>query len=164
MMANNGLALEFLSMVADERKGHTRPTAALRGINMTRSLLGLPSLMMDPRTKLLLKGVSKMYGKNPKGARPFPHIAVVAIAQAWGKHKQWWKRATALTIFLGFVSLLRGAGMLAIRTDGLTWLVGKKEITNTGSPTQLGHRRSTRGSCYWSQSERHASYTTRGSR
>ena len=134
LMASNGVALEFLGMVADEQKGHTRPAAALRGINFARSLLGIPSLLLDPRTPLLLKGVLKYFGKNPKGARPFPDIAVIAIAQAWGRAKEWWKRMVALAIFLGFVSLLRGAGLLGTYRRGVTWLVGEHEVTNPRSP------------------------------
>ena len=134
LMASNSVALEFLAIVADEQKGHTRPAAALRGINFARSLLGLPSLLLDPRTPLLLKGVLKFFGKNPKGARPFPEIAVIAIAQAWGSARQWWKRMTALTIFLGFVSLLRGAGLVGTYSRGVTWLVGNQEVTNPKRP------------------------------
>ena len=134
LMASNSVALEFLAMVADEQKGHTRSAAALRGINFARSLLGIPSLLLDPRTPLLLKGVLKFFGKNPKGARPFPEIAVVAIAQAWGRAKEWWKRMTALAIFLGFVSLLRGAGLLGSYRRGITWLIGQWEVTNPKRP------------------------------
>ena len=134
LMASNSVALEFLGMVADEQKGHTRPAAALRGINFARSLLGIPSLLLDPRTPLLLKGVLKYFGKNPKGARPFPDLAVIAIAQAWGRAKEWWKRMAALAIFLGFVSLLRGAGLLGTYRRGVTWLVGERELTNPRAP------------------------------
>ena len=130
LMASNSIALEFLASVANECTGHTRVNAALRGVNFARSLLGIPSLLEDPRTPLLLKGVRKMFGKNPKGANPFPEIAVVAIAQKWGRATQWWKRMTALAIFLGFVSLLRGSGLLGIYRRGVTWIVESGELSD----------------------------------
>ena len=80
-MANNVIALEFLSSVANESSSHTRVSVALRGINFTLTLLVIPSLSGDPRTPLLLKGVHKMFDRNPRGANPFPEVAVVTISQ-----------------------------------------------------------------------------------
>ena len=130
MMAHNGIALEFLAMVADERRGRTRAAAALRAINFVRSFLGLPRLSDDPRAALLIRGVARYNPHKPKGAVPFPVVAIIAIVQAWGSSPLWWRRMVALAIFLAFVALLRGKGLLCIPRRGVTWLTGLSEVTN----------------------------------
>ena len=129
-MRHNGIALEFLAMVADERKGRTRVAAAIRALNFIRGILGIPSLSDDPRTALLQEGVLRSFPHKPKGAVPFPQLAVVAIASKWGRVKVWWKRSTALAIFLAFVALLRGSGLLCIPRKGVTWVTTSTELTN----------------------------------
>ena len=130
MMRHNGLALEFLAMVADERKGRTRVAAAIRALNFIRRLLGITSLSDDPRTSLLQEGVLRSFPHRPIGAIPFPPLAVAAIASAWGNSKVWWKRMTALAIFVAFVTLLRGSGLLCIPRRGVTWVSGDGEATD----------------------------------
>ena len=137
MMKHNGIALEFLAMVADENKGRTRAAAALRAINFIRALLGIPRLSDDPRAGLLIRGVARYNPHKPKGAVPFPVIAIVAIVQAWGGSPKWWRRMTALAIFVAFVALLRGKGLLGIPSRGVTWLSGFRETTD---PAKLPKR------------------------
>ena len=130
MMRDDSLALEFLAMIADERKGRTRVGAASRAIEFVRKVMGIRPLANDPRTALLKRGVLRYTPAKPKGAVPFPAIAVIAIAKAWGRSKCWWQRAVALAIYLAFVAVLRGAGLLAIPRRGLTWVSPSGESTN----------------------------------
>ena len=130
MMRDDSLSLEFLAMIADEQKGRTRVNAAARAIEFVRKVMGIRPLSDDPRTALLKRGVLRYNPAKPKGAVPFPAIAVIAIAQAWGHSKSWWQRAVALAIYLAFVALLRGAELLAIPRRGLTWVSPAGETTN----------------------------------
>ena len=130
LMRCNATALDFLAMVAEENKGRTRVAAASRAIEFVRRVLTIPPLSDDPRTKLLKEGVLRYSPHKPKGALPFPVIAVLAIAHAWGRHKNWWRRSAALAIYLAFVALLRGAGLLGVPREGVTWLTDNGEATN----------------------------------
>ena len=60
MMASNDFALEFLGKVADENKGRTRVTAAIRAIDFVRNFLGIRALKEDARTAMLKNGVLRM--------------------------------------------------------------------------------------------------------
>ena len=129
-MRCNTTALEFLAMIAEEESGRTRVGAASRAIEFVRRVLTITPLANDPRTALLKRGVLRYSPHRPKGALPFPVVAVLAIAFAWGRHRNWWRRLTALAIYLGFVALLRGAGLLGIPTAGVTWLSPAGETTD----------------------------------
>ena len=130
MARSNSLALEFVAMVADEEKGHTRVASAIRAINFIRTLLHIRPLSDDPRTSLLQKGVLRLNPHKAKGAVPFPSIAVIAIVQNWGASKVWWRRMTALIIYAAFLGVLRAAGILSAPLNGVTWLRGVLEVTN----------------------------------
>ena len=130
IMQCDATALDFLAMIADEDNGRTRVAAAARAIEFVRRILGIRPLADDPRTKLLREGVLRYRPHKPKGALPFPVIAVVAIANEWGRHKNWWRRSAALAIYIAFVALLRGAGLLGIPRDGVTWITSEGEATN----------------------------------
>ena len=130
MMWHNGLALEFLALVADERKGRTRVAAAIRALNFIRQLLGIQPLSADPRTALIQEGVLRSFPHKPKGTAPFPPIAVTAIASVWGKSSRWWERQVALAIYVAFIALLRGSGLRCIPRQGVTWVAGGTETTN----------------------------------
>ena len=130
MMRHNGLALEFVATIADEKKGRTRVAAAIRALNFVRNFLGITPISDDPRTQLLQEGVLRANPHLPRGAPPFPPPAVVAIASRWGRSRVWWKRMVATFVFVDFLTLLRGAGLRAVPRRGVTWLVGQKEMTN----------------------------------
>ena len=130
LMQCNATALDFLAMVAEEGKGRTRVAAAARAIEFVRRILSIPPLADDPRTRLLREGVLRYTPHKPKGASPFPAVAVVAIAYAWGSHKDWWRRSAALAIYLAFIALLRGAGLLGIPRKGVTWVTASGEHTD----------------------------------
>ena len=133
LMMDNARALEFLAIIADEKKGVTRVAKAIRAINFIRSLLGIDSLSSDPRTSLLQRGALKMFPHRAKGAVPFPELAVVAIVAAWGRSRRWWERMAALFIYVAFLTLLRGAGMRSAPGRGVTWLVEDLEATDPES-------------------------------
>ena len=130
MFADNDFALRFLAKVADQNKGRTRVTAAVRAIDFARRLLGVTPLGEDPRTPMLKRGVLRAFPHKPKGAVPLPAFMMMAIVCAWSRARQWWKRMTALVTILSFLALLRVAGTLAIPSNGIAWVSGLRERLN----------------------------------
>ena len=130
MMGDNNLALDFLTDVANEKRGRTRPAAAARAINFVRKLIGIPSLAADPRTAMLQEGVLRVNPHAPSGAMPLPAVIVAAVVHRWGSSRTWWKRMVALIMLAAFLSLLRGSGILTVPTRTVTWVVGLEEFMN----------------------------------
>ena len=134
LVIDNNVALDFLAKTADEDLGRTRVAAALRALNFVRKLLGVPALSDDPRVSLLREGVLRLQPHAPSGAVPFPVKLLVAIAQVWGSSSKWWKRMTAAIITTAFLSLLRGAGVLSIPNQTVTWVHGLHETRTPPVP------------------------------
>ena len=130
MMRNNGLALDFLSAVARQQRGRTCVPAAVRAIDFIRPILGIAPLKGDPRVSLFLAGVMRSNPHVPKGARPFPAVMVIAVAAAWSTSRQWWKRMVACMLLISFLALIRGAGIRAVPSAGVTWVRGMNELCN----------------------------------
>ena len=105
----------------------------MRAIEFVRRILTIPPLANDPRIRLLREGVLRYSPHKPKGVSPFPPVAVVAIAHAWGSHRDWWRRSAALAIYLAFIALLCGAGLLGIPHKGVTWVTASGEHTDPTS-------------------------------
>lgn len=127
MVNDNDLALRFLAATADENKGRTRVSAALRAVNFIRRLIGVTPLSDDPRIPMLREGVLRLQPHAPTGAVPFPVKLLVAVAHRWGASSKWWKRMVAAIMATAFLSLLRGAGVLSIPNGTVTWVHGLHE-------------------------------------
>ena len=134
MMADVNNMLAFLAFVADQKKGRTRVSAALRAINFVRRLLALRPLADDPRVTLLVEGVRRLQPHLPKGAIPLPVILLSAVADTWGASKVWWKRMVATILIIAFLSLMRGAGILTVPDGTVTWVYGLHESRTPPRP------------------------------
>ena len=127
MFNDNDVALGFLAHVADEQRGRTRVGAAVRAIDFARRLIGVTPLGDDPRTPMLKQGVLRCFPHKPQGAVPLPAFMLIAIVSAWGSHKTWWRRMTAVILMVAFRALLRAAGVLSIPLKGVAWVTGFNE-------------------------------------
>ena len=127
-VASLDVCLEFLAEIVSQHKGRTRVVAAARALDFVRAIFGWSLLKTDPRTALLKRGVLRLHPHKPRGAVPFPAVAMAAIGSKWGRSQCWWKRMVATIIVVAFVALLRGAGILSIPRKGVTWVVHQHEF------------------------------------
>lgn len=156
-VANLDVCLEFLAEVAGQHKGRTRVVAAARALDFVRAVFGWSLLKGDPRTALLKRGALRLQPHKPRGASPFPAVAMAAIASKWGRSSTWWKRMVATIVVIAFVDLLRGAGILSIPRKGVTWVVHHREYLNppfvpanhTGALLLIPFRKSSQSQPEW---------------
>ena len=106
LIANNAAAVDFLSAVAKEDQGRSRPGTAAGALEFLRRVAGLPSIYADPRVTYLKRGVLKANPHTPKGARPLPELFLKAITEVWGRDDLWWKRMTTVVMQIAFFTLL----------------------------------------------------------
>ena len=129
-VASNALALDFLTHVARENKGVTRPAQAARALNFLRLSFGFPPLDTDPRASLITRAVKRNTPHVTRGARPVPPFMITAIGESWGDSEEWWRVMVATIMLAAFQTLLRAAGILSVPRRGTTWLVGHLELTD----------------------------------
>ena len=83
---------------------------------------------------MLREGVLRSAPHAPSGALPFPGVLLIAIMDAWEFSPRWWERMTAIILLISFISLLRGAGILTVPANTVTWILGLTESMTPPRP------------------------------
>ena len=121
-LQSNVMCRHFISHVASEGKGHTRPRAARMVLSAERQKRGWPSLSEDATISVILDGVEASQPYTKKQSAGITRVMVGLVVAGHGKSKSWWRRQTALLVSMGFVSLMRSDELCTIKRAGVRFV------------------------------------------
>jgi len=131
-LRSNVMCRHFITFVAGEKKGVTRPRSARMVLSAARIKLGAPSLKDDPVISAVVDGAEAANPRTKKQSAGLTATMVKMIARGWGASSSWFFLQVALIISLGFVSLMRLGEIRKIYVDGV------RVVFNDGSESLLG--------------------------
>ena len=113
-LTSNVMCRHFITHVADENKGVTRPRSARMVLSAARAKLGLPSLSEDPRVSSVVTGAEAKEPRTKKQSAALTSVMARFVMRKWGLCGKWFKRQIALIMGTGFVSLMRLGEMITL--------------------------------------------------
>ena len=118
-LRSNVMCRHFITFVAGEGKGVTRPRSARAVLSAARQKLGAPPLKDDPTISAVVDGAEAANPRTKKQSAGLTATMVKMVANGWGASSSWFFLQVALIVTLGFVSLMRLGEIRKIHFDGV---------------------------------------------
>ena len=118
-LASNTLCRQFLTKIANQRRGFTRPRKARMALSRERTKRKLPPLSMDHAISKLVNAVEEENPSTVKQSADLDVEQVAGVSKAWKYHRDWWYHQMATTINIDFLCLLRMLRENAARVSGI---------------------------------------------
>ena len=106
-LASTVMCRHFLTAVAKEGKGVTRPRSARAALSKSRMRKGWVSLNSDPAISEIVAGAEAAEPRTKKQSAGLTSTMVKYVCRGWNHSVCWWRRQVATITSLGFVSLMR---------------------------------------------------------
>ena len=127
---DNELAEMWISSVAAENKGKTRPASARTALNTLRKLHNFPELPVGGTITRLCKAATRVAASTTKQTLCLHTNSVRTIAKAYASQSCWFLRQIGTVTVVGFVLLLRfGEARKLVKMGLRIVLPGFREIT-----------------------------------
>ena len=130
-LRSNVMCRHFVTFVASEDKGVTRPRSARTVLSAARIKRGMPSLKDDPVISAVVDGAEASNPRTRKQSAGVTATMVKLIARGWGASSSWFLLQIALIVTLGFVSLMRLGEIRTLHLDGV------RVVFNDGSESLI---------------------------
>ena len=130
-LRSNVMCRHFITFVAGEQKGVSRPRSARTVLSAARAKLGVPSLKDDPVISAVVQGAEAANPRTKKQSAGLTATMVKLVVRRWGKSSKWFHVMVALIVALGFVSLMRLGEIRKLHSDGV------RVVFNDGSEALL---------------------------
>ena len=106
-LASNTMCRHFITHIAEEGKGFTRPRSARTVLSAERQRRGWVSLSEDRSISAVVHGAEAAAPRTLKQSAGITATMVRLINAHWGRSPLWWKRQIATVLSVGFVSIMR---------------------------------------------------------
>ena len=117
--SSTSLCRQFLTKVANERLGFTRPRSARTALSRERGKRKLPSLSLDFGVSKLVEAVEAAQPRTVIKSEGLDVAQVVRIADAWQNNVDWWLHQVTTMINVGFLCIFRLSELRRIRECGV---------------------------------------------
>ena len=118
-LRSNVMCRHFITHVAEQRGGVTRPRSARMVLSAARAKLGAPSLSEDPTISAVVNATEAASPRTKKQSPGLTNTMVKCVRRGWGKSGKWFNNQIALIMALGFVSLMRLGEMCKLHFHGV---------------------------------------------
>lgn len=118
-LRSNVMCRHFITHVAGQQRGVTRPRSARMVLSAARAKLGAPSLSDDPMISAVVDGTEASNPRTKKQSPGLTDTMVKCVRQGWGKSRKWHRNQIALIMALGFVSLMRLGEIRKLHYEGV---------------------------------------------
>ena len=125
-LASNVMCRHFITEIAGENKGSSRPRSARTALSAERQRRGLISLNSDHAIAAVVTGAESAAPYTKKQSAGLTLAMVKCIISKWGRSPSWFCRQVATIVAAGFVSIMRlgelcgllRSGIVAVFKDG----------------------------------------------
>lgn len=121
---DNELAELWISDIAAENKGKTRPASARRALNAKRLMMNIAPLPVGGAISKTCSAAIRMAAQTVKQSLSLHVDRVKQIQTAYASSKLWYLRQVALITAFGFLALLRFGEICSVRKLGVRLVSG----------------------------------------